>query len=127
MAPGDLPQTIDTMRKKTRSDGGIAMFGEENQPATTRRITYDRGTSAATRTLRLSSPGTRKAKERLANTWIAIRSSSGVPGHRPPLAHRDQPHPGSVPHANLRSQPRRRQVPVLVLHAGSEEGQEGHR
>lgn len=57
---------------------------------------------------------------------IAIRSSYGVPGHRPAFAHREQPHALALPHAHLCAQHCCRQVPLLVLHARSEEGQEGH-
>lgn len=63
---------------------------------------------------------------RLAN-MTAIRSSPGVPGHRQASAYRDQPHPVSVPHADLCPQRGCRQVAILVLHARSQEGQEGHR
>lgn len=59
-------------------------------------------------------------------TGRSIRSSSRIPGHRAPLAHGVQPDSRPVPHADLRPQPGCGQVPVLVLLARPEEGQEGH-
>lgn len=54
------------------------------------------------------------------------RSSSRIPGDRASLAHRVQPDSGSVPHAHLCAEHSGRKVPLLVLLARPEEGQEGH-
>lgn len=62
--------------------------------------------------------------DRLTNMF-RFRSSSRIPGDRAPLAHRGQPDSQPLPHADLRAEHSRRQVPLLVLLARPEEGQEG--
>merc|ERR1711939_791151 len=52
---------------------------------------------------------------------------AGIPGHRPSLAVGQQPDPEAVPHARLRPERCRCQVPLLVLPRQAEEGQEGQR
>lgn len=72
-------------------------------------------------------PENHPSTERTMTDWSDYRASHGVPGHRASLAHRGKPHAQALPHAHLCAQPRRGQVPVLVLLDPAPQGQEGQR
>lgn len=55
---------------------------------------------------------------------LPVPPAAGVQGGWALLAHAEMHDPSSVPHADLRSEPCRRQVPILVLRLSAEEDEE---
>merc|ERR1712000_435764 len=68
-----------------------------------------------------------RQRRRSRSKYSQDGSPSRIPGHRAPPSYRRQPDPETLPHANLRTQHRGCQVPLLVLPHEAAQGQEVQR